>query len=295
TTRNDFDGKPPTSLLGYCFDWIPSKTPPPKIWERGMTTSSASTSVARATGLSYSYLSSSTKIVSGGLARTTVCDDVIRHRLTFAESAHAGAFDLAYLCCLPNMVVMAAADEAELVHMVRTCAAYDDGPIALRYPRGDGVGVEMPERGEILPIGKGRIIREGNRIAILSLGTRLGESLKAAEELEKLGLSTSVADARFAKPLDRDLIRRLAGSHEVLITIEEGSRGGFGAMVLHALAEEGLLDGGLAVRTMTLPDSYQDHDTPARQYAEAGLDAAGIVKTVREVLARQQSRQSARA
>ncbi|MCA3644334.1 MAG: 1-deoxy-D-xylulose-5-phosphate synthase [Methylobacterium sp.] len=219
-----------------------------------------------------------------------------RAGLVGADGAtHAGAFDLAYLCCLPNMVVMAAADEGELVHMVRTCAAYDDGPIALRYPRGDGVGVEMPERGEILPIGKGRIIREGNRIAILSLGTRLGESLKAAEELEKLGLSTSVADARFAKPLDRDLIRRLAGSHEVLITIEEGSRGGFGAMVLHALAEEGLLDGGLAVRTMTLPDSYQDHDTPARQYAEAGLDAAGIVKTVREVLARQQSRQSARA
>ncbi|MCA3610796.1 MAG: 1-deoxy-D-xylulose-5-phosphate synthase [Methylobacterium sp.] len=219
-----------------------------------------------------------------------------RAGLVGADGAtHAGAFDLAYLCCLPNMVVMAAADEAELVHMVRTCAAYDIGPIALRYPRGDGVGVEMPERGEILPIGKGRIIREGNHIAILSLGTRLGESLKAAEELEKLGLSTSVADARFAKPLDRDLIRRLAGSHEVLITIEEGSRGGFGAMVLHALAEEGLLDGGLAVRTLTLPDIYQDHDTPARQYADAGLDAAGIVKTVREVLARQQSRRSARA
>jgi 1-deoxy-D-xylulose-5-phosphate synthase len=178
---------------------------------------------------------------------------------------------------------------------VRTCAAYDEGPTALRYPRGDGVGVEMPERGEILPIGKGRIIREGSRIAILSLGTRLSESLKAAEELDKLGLSTTVADARFAKPLDLDLIRRLAGSHEVLITIEEGSRGGFGAMVLHALAEEGLLDGGLAVRTLTLPDAYQDHDAPARQYAEAGLDAAGIVKAVREVLARQQSQRPARA
>ena len=208
-----------------------------------------------------------------------------RAGLVGADGAtHAGAFDLAYLCCLPNMVVMAAADEAELVHMVRTAAAYDDGPIALRYPRGDGMGVEMPERGEILPIGKGRILREGSQVALFSLGTRLGEALKAAELLEKRGLSATVADARFAKPLDLDLLRDLASRHAVLITIEEGSRGGFGAMVLHALAEEGLLDGGLKIRTLTLPDAYQEHDAPGRQYADAGLDAAGIVKTVMKVL-----------
>lgn len=207
-----------------------------------------------------------------------------RAGLVGADGAtHAGAFDLAYLCCLPNMVVMAASDEAELVHMVRTAAAHNSGPIAFRYPRGDGVGVEMPECGEILEIGKGRMLREGSRIAILSLGTRLAEALKAADELEKLGLSTSVADARFAKPLDGEMITNLARNHELLITIEEGSRGGFGAMVLHFLAENSLLDGGLKIRTMTLPDTFQEHDKPEIMYAQAGLDAAGIVKLARSV------------
>jgi 1-deoxy-D-xylulose-5-phosphate synthase len=190
---------------------------------------------------------------------------------------HAGAFDIAYLGCLPNMTIMAAADEAELVHMVATAAAYDEGPIAFRYPRGEGVGVEMPARGQVLEIGKGRILREGSKIAILSLGTRLAEALVAAEDLNARGFSTTVADARFAKPLDRDLVRRLAANHEVLITVEEGSRGGFGAYVLHHLAEDGLLDRGLKVRTMTLPDSYQDHDSPEKMYEAAGLDAKGIV------------------
>ena len=191
---------------------------------------------------------------------------------------HAGAFDIAYLACLPNMVVMAAADEAELVHMVATAAAHDDGPIAFRYPRGEGVGVDMPERGVPLPIGKGRVVREGSRVALLSLGTRLAEALKAAEDLEARGLSTTVADARFAKPLDLELILRLARTHEVLITIEEGSVGGFGSWVLQALSDHGALDGGLKVRAMTLPDAYQDHDKPERMYADAGLDAAGIVR-----------------
>ncbi len=190
---------------------------------------------------------------------------------------HAGAFDVAALACLPNMVVMAAADEAELVHMVATAAAYDAGPIALRYPRGDGVGVELPERGVPLPIGKGRVVREGSRIAILTLGTRLAEALKAAEELAARGLPTTVADARFAKPLDRELILKLAARHELLITVEEGSTGGFGAHVMSLLADEGALDAGLKVRAMTLPDSFQDQDKPDRLYAAAGLDAKGIV------------------
>ncbi|RBP06469.1 1-deoxy-D-xylulose-5-phosphate synthase [Roseiarcus fermentans] len=190
---------------------------------------------------------------------------------------HAGAFDVAALACLPNMVVMAAADEAELVHMVATAAAYDAGPSALRYPRGDGVGVELPERGIALPIGKGRIVREGSRIAILSLGTRLAEAMKAAEELAARGLSTTVADARFAKPLDRELILALAANHELLITVEEGAVGGFGAHVLSLLADAGALDSDLKVRTLTLPDRYQDHDKPDRMYAAAGLDAKGIV------------------
>ena len=190
---------------------------------------------------------------------------------------HAGAFDIAYLACLPNMTVMAAANEAELVHMVATAAAHDAGPIALRYPRGEGVGVEMPERGEPLPIGKGRVVREGSRIAILSLGARLGEALKAADELGARGLSTTVADARFAKPLDRELILKLAGAHELLITIEEGAAGGFGAHVLALLSEAGALDNGLRVRMMTLPDRFLDHDKPERMYALAGLDAKGIV------------------
>jgi 1-deoxy-D-xylulose-5-phosphate synthase len=182
------------------------------------------------------------------------------------------------------MVVMAAADEAELVHMVATAAAYDEGPIAFRYPRGEGVGVEMPARGEVLAIGRGRVVREGTRVALLSLGTRLSEALRAAEELEARGLSTTVADARFAKPLDRELVLRLAREHEVLVTIEEGSIGGFGSHVLGLLAEAGALDRGLRVRTMTLPDAYQDQDKPERMYAQAGLDAAGIVARVFEAL-----------
>src|SRR5580658_4984860 len=188
-----------------------------------------------------------------------------RAGLVGADGAtHAGAFDIAYLACLPNMTVMAASDEAELVHMVATAAAHDSGPIALRYPRGEGVGVELPAQGQPLPIGKGRILREGSRIAILSLGARLAEALKAAEELQARGLSTTVADARFAKPLDRELILRLAADHELLITIEEGATGGFGAHVLTLLAQEGALDHGLKVRPMTLPDVYQNPDKPAR-------------------------------
>jgi 1-deoxy-D-xylulose-5-phosphate synthase len=190
---------------------------------------------------------------------------------------HVGAFDIAYLACLPNMTVMAAADEAELMHMVATCVAHDSGPIALRYPRGDGVGVELPERGEPLPIGKGRLLRQGSRIAILSLGARLAEALKAAEDLAARGLATTVADARFAKPLDRELTLKLAADHELLITVEEGAAGGFGAHVLTLLAEEGALDHGLKVRTLTLPDVFQDQDKPERMYAAAGLDAKGIV------------------
>jgi 1-deoxy-D-xylulose-5-phosphate synthase len=179
---------------------------------------------------------------------------------------------------------MAAADEADLVHMVATAAAHDSGPIALRYPRGEGVGVDMPERGEPLPIGKGRVVREGTRIAILSLGARLGEALKAADELAARGLSTTVADARFAKPLDMDLILRLAREHEVLITVEEGAIGGFGAFVLQALAERGALDRGLKIRTLTLPDIFQDHDKPDVMYAQAGLDADGIVRAALSAL-----------
>jgi 1-deoxy-D-xylulose-5-phosphate synthase len=201
-----------------------------------------------------------------------------RAGLVGADGAtHAGAFDVAYLACLPNMTVMAASDEAELVHMVATAAAHDSGPIALRYPRGEGVGVDLPKQGEVLPIGKGRVVREGSRIAILSLGTRLGEALKAAEELAARGLSTTVADARFAKPLDRELILKLAATHKLLITVEEGAAGGFGAHVLTLLADAGALESGLKVRTMTLPDKFQDHDKPERMYAAAGLDAKGIV------------------
>jgi 1-deoxy-D-xylulose-5-phosphate synthase len=199
---------------------------------------------------------------------------------------HAGSFDIAYLGCLPGMTLMAAADEAELVHMVATAAAFDAGPIAFRYPRGEGVGVELPAEGIPLTIGKGRIVREGTRIALLSFGTRLAECLKAAEDLGALGLSTTVADARFAKPLDIDLVTRLAREHEVMITIEEGSIGGFGSFVLHALAERGLLDGACRVRSMVLPDIYLDHDKPEAMYARAGLDAKGIVAKVFETLGR---------
>ena len=199
---------------------------------------------------------------------------------------HAGAFDIAYLGCIPNMVLMAAGDEADLVHMVATAAAYDEGPIAFRYPRGDGLGVEMPERGQVLEIGRGRVLREGTRVALFSYGTRLGEALKAAEDLEAMGLSTTVADARFAKPLDTDLLARLAREHEVLVTIEEGSIGGFGSAVLHALAMSGRLDHGLKVRTLVLPDTYIDHDTQTAMYAAAGLDALGILSTVTAALGR---------
>ena len=197
---------------------------------------------------------------------------------------HAGAFDLAYLGCLPGFVLMAAADEAELVHMVATQVAIDDRPSALRYPRGDGVGVDMPELGTPLEIGKGRILREGSSIALLSYGTRLQECFKAADMLAAQGLSATVADARFAKPLDTDLLLRLAKEHEVLITIEEGAIGGFGAHVLQKLAENGALDTGLKVRCMVLPDLFIDQDSPAAMYAAAGLDAKGIVAKVFEAL-----------
>jgi 1-deoxy-D-xylulose-5-phosphate synthase len=197
---------------------------------------------------------------------------------------HAGSFDVAYLGCLPNFTLMAAADEADLVHMVATAAAHDSGPIAFRFPRGDGVGVDLPRVGEPLPIGRGRILRDGERIAILSYGTRLAEALKAANELEARGLSTTVADARFAKPLDFDLVMRLAREHEILITIEEGAVGGFGSHVLQALANKGVLDNGPKVRVMTLPDLFIEHDKPDIMYARAGLDAAGIVATVFEAL-----------
>ena len=190
---------------------------------------------------------------------------------------HAGAFDSAYLGCLPGFVLMAAADEAELVHMIATQARLDDAPSAVRYPRGEGVGVEMPQDGVPLAIGKGRIIREGTAIAILSYGTRLAEALKAADELAARGLSTTVADARFHKPLDTDLVSRLAREHEVLITLEEGSIGGFGAHVLHYLAHAGLLDRGLKIRPMVLPDRFQEHEKPEKQYDEAGLNAKQIV------------------
>ena len=191
---------------------------------------------------------------------------------------HAGSFDVGYLGQLPGFVVMAAADEAELAHMVATAVAIDDRPSAFRYPRGDGVGVAIPEFAEPLEIGKGRVVREGNSVAILSFGTRLGESLKAADLLAARGYSTTVADARFAKPLDMDLIGRLAREHEVLITVEEGAVGGFGAFVLQALAERGVLDRGLKIRTLTLPDIFQDQDKPDAMYAAAGLDAEGIVR-----------------
>jgi 1-deoxy-D-xylulose-5-phosphate synthase len=197
---------------------------------------------------------------------------------------HAGSFDVAYLGCLPNFVVMAAGDEADLVHMVATQVALDDRPSALRYPRGEGLGVPMPDEGKPLEIGKGRILREGHKVALFSFGARLGECLKAADELAALGLSTTVADARFAKPLDVELLMRLAREHEVLVTIEEGAIGGFGAYVLQTLAENGALENGLRVRTMVLPDEFIDQDSPNAMYAKAGLDAKGIVTKVFEAL-----------
>ena len=207
---------------------------------------------------------------------------------------HAGSFDVAYLGCLPGFVLMAAADEAELVHMVATAVAIDDRPSAFRYPRGDGVGVEMPEFGVPLEIGKGRIVSEGTKVALLSFGTRLAECSKAARELATFGLSTTVADARFAKPLDVDLVLRLAREHEVLITVEEGSIGGFGSYVLQTLADHGALDSGLKVRSMVLPDIFIDQDSPAAMYAKAGLDSAGIVAKVFDALGRDARTEAAR-
>ncbi|MET3710804.1 1-deoxy-D-xylulose-5-phosphate synthase [Sphingomonas trueperi] len=208
-----------------------------------------------------------------------------RAGLVGADGAtHAGSFDVTYLASLPNFVVMAAADEVELVHMTHTAAMHDSGPIALRYPRGNGVGLELPKVPERLEIGKGRVVREGKKVAILSLGTRLAEALKAADTLEAKGLSTTVADLRFAKPLDEDLIRRLLTTHEVAVTIEEGAIGGLGAHVLTLASDTGLIDAGLKLRTMRLPDLFQDQDKPEKQYDEAGLNAANIVDTVLKAL-----------
>jgi 1-deoxy-D-xylulose-5-phosphate synthase len=210
-----------------------------------------------------------------------------RAGLVGADGAtHAGSFDLAYLCTLPNFVVMAAADEVELTNMVHTMALHDSGPIAVRYPRGNGRGLAMPAEPQRLEIGKGRVVREGKTVALLSLGTRLEEAEKAAEQLESMGLSTTVADLRFAKPLDEALIRRLLTTHEVAVTIEEAAVGGFGAHVLTMASDEGLIDGGLKLRTMRLPDTFQDQDNPAKQYDEAGLNAPHIVNTVLKALRR---------
>jgi 1-deoxy-D-xylulose-5-phosphate synthase len=204
-----------------------------------------------------------------------------RAGLVGADGAtHAGAFDIAYLACLPNMVLMAPSDESELMHMVATAAAYNDGPIAFRYPRGEGVGCALPAEGKPLKIGKGRIIREGSDVAILSYGTRLAECLKAADLLAEKNVSVTVADARFAKPLDLDLLKKLATKHATLITVEDGSSNGFGALVLQTMANLGLLDNGIKIRSMHLPDIFQDHDTQDKQYAEAGLMADDIVRMV---------------
>ncbi|OYX08099.1 MAG: 1-deoxy-D-xylulose-5-phosphate synthase, partial [Rhizobiales bacterium 32-66-8] len=214
-----------------------------------------------------------------------------RAGLVGADGAtHAGAFDIAFLTCLPGFTVMAPADESELTHMVATAVAFDAGPIAFRFPRGEGVGIERPDRGEILPIGRGRVLRAGDEVALVSLGTRLAACQEAAETLAGLGISTTVADARFAKPLDRELLLRLAGSHALLMTVEEGSVGGFGSQVLQLLSDEGALDRGLKVRSMVLPDSYIEQDTPARQLAQAGLDANGIVARALAALGRSEAR-----
>jgi len=208
-----------------------------------------------------------------------------RAGLVGADGAtHAGAFDVAFLANLPGFVVMAAADEAELVHMVATAAAHDDGPIAFRFPRGDGTGVTMPERGVLLEIGKGRIIQQGKRVAILSFGTRLSEVMTACEGLSARGITPTVADARFAKPLDRELILQLVRDHEALITIEEGAVGGFGSHVAQLLSEEGVFDTGLRFRSMVLPDTFIDHANPEDMYATAGLNAADIEAKVLQVL-----------
>lgn len=204
-----------------------------------------------------------------------------RAGLVGADGAtHAGSFDVTYLATLPNMVVMAAADEAELVHMTHTAAMHDSGPIAFRYPRGNGTGVAMPDVPVQLAIGKGRIVRQGSKVALLSLGTRLAEAIKAADQLDARGLSTTVADLRFVKPLDEDLIRKLMTTHDVVVTIEEGAIGGLGAHVLTMASDQGLTDAGLKIRTMRLPDVFQDHDNPDKQYDDAGLNAPQIVETV---------------
>ncbi len=209
-----------------------------------------------------------------------------RAGLVGADGAtHAGSFDLAYLCCLPNFTVMAPSDEVELMHMVATAAAHDSGPIALRYPRGEGQGLAMPERGQVLPIGKGRVVRDGKDVAILSLGGRLQTCLSAAEHLQSRGVSCTVADARFAKPIDEALIRRLVRNHRMLITIEEGSIGGFGSHVLDYVVNNDLARTGFVMRTMKLPDAYLDHDDPFKQYERAGLSAADIVRTIEDRLA----------
>ncbi len=210
-----------------------------------------------------------------------------RAGLVGADGAtHAGSFDVSYLGCLPGMVLMAPSDEAELVHMVATAASIGDRPSALRYPRGEGLGVVLPPRGEVLPIGRGRVLREGSRVAILSLGTRLADALRAADELAARGYSTTVADARFAKPIDTALVEQLAQNHEIMVTVEEASAGGFGAAVMHHLAWRGLLENGLRFRPMTLPDRFVDHASPAVQIAEVGLDAKAMVRTALEALAR---------
>jgi 1-deoxy-D-xylulose-5-phosphate synthase len=208
---------------------------------------------------------------------------------------HQGSYDVTYLGCLPGFVLMAAADEVELMHMVATACQIDDRPSAFRYPRGEALGIEMPQRGTPLEIGKGRILREGGKVAILSLGTRLADALAAADDLAARGLSTTVADARFAKPLDEDLVRRLAREHEVLVTVEEGAIGGFAAQVMQFLAKEGIFDKGLKFRPLTLPDYFIDHDKPDTQIAEAGLDRAGILAAVLEALGQAEMESPVRA
>ena len=208
-----------------------------------------------------------------------------RAGLVGADGAtHAGSFDIAYLSNLPGFVVMAASDELELMHMVRTSAEYNDGPISFRFPRGEGVGVTLPERGEVLEIGKGKICKEGNRVAILSFGAHLKEAIDASEELEQLGISVTIADARFAKPLDVDLIKILAENHELLITLEEGSIGGFGSHVVDWLLRNNLINDNLKVKNLFLPDRFIDQASPEVMYKEAGLDMAGITSTVLECL-----------
>ena len=197
---------------------------------------------------------------------------------------HAGSFDTAYLGCIPNMVLMAAGDEADLVHMVKTATDFDEGPIAFRYPRGNGIGVELPTSPQALEIGKGRILKEGTQVALLSYGGRLNEALLASQLLAKHGISATVADARFAKPLDTDLLKQLANHHDAILTIEEGSIGGFGALVLHQLSDLGLLDNGLKIRTLTLPDYFQDQGSPDALYKQAELDGESIAQKALDVL-----------